>query len=89
MWLHATINTDLNIGFTHSNAESLIQRSKFTPGNSIADHTSNPKDFGNLGDHNVNSEVTIIPVFIVNGKAVLPEGEYFNAQLVKPWRRYS
>lgn len=83
MWLHATINTDLNIGFTHSNAESLIQRSRFTPGNGIADHNSNPKDFGNLGDHNVNSEVTIIPVFIVNGKAVLPEGEYFNAQLVK------
>ena len=83
MWLHATINTDLNIGFTHSNAESLIQRSKFTPGNGIADHDSNPKDFGNLGDHNVNSEVTIIPVFIVKGKAVLPEGEYFNAQLVK------
>lgn len=83
MWLHATINTDLNIGFTHSNAESLIKRSKFTPGDSIADHESNPKDFGNLGDHNVNSEVTIIPVFIVNGKAVLPEGEYFNAQLVK------
>lgn len=83
MWLHATINTDLNIGFTHSNAESLIKRSKFTPGTGIADHESNPKDFGNLGDHNVNSEVTIIPVFIVNGKAVLPEGEYFNAQLVK------